>query len=430
MSGLLLVLVFAGLIFVGMPIAYAIAITAMAGIMTIPAIPEITVPMKMTNGLNNFVLLAVPLFILAANIMNSGKISKKMIDFSSSIVGSVKGGLAHANIIVSMIFAGVSGSSSADAAGIGRILIPNMIDTGYDKETSVGVTAASSVIGIIIPPSIPMVVYAGIANCSVAHLFLGGLAPGVLIGLGMMFVVFLFSFSKKYPVYEKSSFKLFIKRFLETFPALLTPLIIIGGVLTGLYTPTESAAFAAIYAFLISMFLYKTLTLKDLPGIIKDTMLQSGQALFTLSAASALGELMGYYRISSHVDAFFSQNINSPALFLVMVVAFFLLIGTFMDNLPALILFIPVLLPTALRLGINPIVLGIISVVTLAVGLITPPYGICLLISSAIGNLGVGRSFSAVIPFIGVILLVLILMMVFPQIVTGLPDLLTMLQGR
>lgn len=424
MSGIILVILFAVLIIVGVPIAYSIAMTAMVGIFSIPAIPEITVPLKMTNGLNNFVLLAVPLFILCANIMNSGKISKKMIDFSTSIVGNVRGGLAQSNVLVSMLFAGISGSSTADAAGIGRILIPSMIDTGYDKETSVGVTAASSVIGIIIPPSIPMVVYAGMANCSVASMFLGGLIPGILIGLGMMLVIFLFSFKKHYPVYGKTTFRYFIKCFLETVPALLTPLIIIGGVLTGLYTPTESAAFAALYALLISVFYYKTISWKDLPGILKETMLQSAQALFTLSAASALGELLGYYRVSGLVDSFFASYVTTKGGFIAILIVFFLIIGTFMDNLPALILFIPVLMPTALRLGVDPITLGIISVVTLAVGLITPPYGICLLISGSIGELPIGRSFKAVIPYILVIVIVLVLMVMFPPIVTGLPNML------
>lgn len=425
MNGFLLVIIFAVLIIVGVPIAYSIGITAMVGIFSLPGIPAITVPMKMFNGLNNFVLLAVPLFILCANIMNSGMISKKMIEFATASVGSVPGGLAHANVLVSMLFAGVSGSSTADAAGIGRILIPSMIDTGYDKETSVGVTAASSVIGIIIPPSIPMVVYAGMANCDVAAMFMGGLVPGILIGLGMMLVIFIYSFSKNYPVYGKSTFQHFMKCLGDTLPALFTPVIILGGVITGLYTATESAAFAALYALVVSMFYYKTITLKDLPVIVRDSMLQSAQALFTLSAASALGELLGYYKISVIVDKFFSGNVSNKYAFLGIVIVFFLIIGTFMDNLPAIILFIPVLLPTALRLGVDAITLGIISVITLAIGLVTPPYGICLLISADIGKLPIGRSFAAVIPYILVILIVLGLIVAFPPLVTTVPQLIS-----
>ncbi len=424
MSGIMLVVCFVGFILYGVPIAFSIALVALLGIMNIPAIPEITVPMKMANGLNSFVLLAVPLFILAANIMNSGKISEKMIEFSTSIVGSVRGGLAHANILVSMIFAGVSGSSAADTAGVGKILIPSMIDTGYDVETSVGVTAASSTIGVIIPPSIPMVVYAGLSNTSVGDLFLGGIIPGIMIGLGMMLLVYILSFSKNFPIYAPTSFKRFIKLFWITFPALLTPLIIIGGILSGVYTPTESAAFAAVYAFLISWFFYRTLTPKHLPKIIMDSMLQSAQPLFALSAATALGELLGYYRVSIYVEQFFASYVTSGLSFMVVIIVFFLLIGTFMDALPAMILFVPVLLPTALKFGIDPVALGVTIVITLAVGLVTPPYGICLLIAANIGNLSVGRSFHAVIPYISVVVVLLVILTFFPQIITFLPMLL------
>ncbi len=418
-----LAVVFVGLIILGMPIAYSIAITAFAGMATIEAIPNITVPLRMANGLNNFVLLAVPLFILTANIMNSGKITKKMIGFSNSIVGNVKGGLAYSNILVSMLFAGISGSSTADAAGIGRILIPSMVESGYDEDTSVTVTAASSVIGIIIPPSIPMVIYAGMSNTNVADMFLGGLIPGILVGLGMMAVVFLQSFKKSYPVFKKSSLNEFFKNFKDTLPALVTPAIILGGVLLGVFTPTESAAFSAIYALLISVFYYKTMKFRDLPKIVMETMLQTGQALFTLAATGALSELLGYYGVNAIVDDFFAQNVNSALGFIIILIVFFLIVGTFMDNLPAIILFVPILIPTATRLGIDPIMLGIITVVTLSVGLITPPYGICLMIASSIGNLPLGRAFKAVVPYILVMVVVLVLLVAFPVLVTGLPEL-------
>ena len=272
MSGFLLVLLFLVLIIIGIPIAFSIAIVALVGVMGVPYIPEITVPMKMFNGLNSFVLLAVPLFILAANLMNSGQISQKLIDFSIAIVGHIRGGLAHANILVSMIFAGVSGSSTADTAGVGKILIPNMMNTGYDKETAVGVTAASSTIGVIIPPSIPMIVYAGLTNAPIAALFVAGIVPGVLIGLGMMLVVYVMSFKCGYPKYQKTTMPQFLKLLLDTIPALLTPVIIIGGIVTGWYTATEAAAFACLYALVSSMFVYRTLTLRDLPTVLIETL--------------------------------------------------------------------------------------------------------------------------------------------------------------
>lgn len=423
MDGLLLVFLFLLLILIGVPIAFVIAIVALLGVMGVPYIPEITVPMKMFNGLNSFVLLAVPLFILAANLMNSGQISQKLIDFSIAIVGHIRGGLAHANILVSMIFAGVSGSSTADTAGVGKILIPNMMKTGYDKETAVGVTAASSTIGVIIPPSIPMIVYAGLTNASIAALFLAGIVPGILIGIGQMIVVYIFALKKGYPRYQKANFKQFMKLFYETIPALLTPVIIIGGIVTGWYTATEAAAFASLYALLISMFVYRTLTVKDIPGILVETLKLSSLSLFALAAASALGELLGYYKVSVMAEQFFTAYITSEWLFMAIVIVFFLFIGTFMDAIPAMILFTPVLLPIALKLGISPVLLGIVTVITLAIGLITPPYGLCLLIAASIGNLPLERSFVAVIPYLLVILVVLIFVAFFPDISMYIPKL-------
>ncbi|MFT9495077.1 TRAP transporter large permease [Anaerosolibacter sp.] len=423
MSGIALVGAFLLLILIGVPIAFVIAIVAFLGILAIPYIPEITVPMKMFNGLNSFVLLAVPLFILAANLMNHGKISQKLIEFSIAIVGHIRGGLAHSNILVSMIFAGVSGSSTADTAGVGKILIPNMIENGYDKETAVGVTAASSTIGVIIPPSIPMIVYAGLTNAPISSLFLGGIVPGVLIGLGMMTVVYIRALKRGYPKYEKASREKFFKLLYESFPALLTPVIIIGGIITGWYTPTEAAAFASLYAFFISMFFYKTLKVKDIPMILVETLTLSSLSLFALASASALGELLGYYRVATLAEQFFTTYITEGWIFMSIVIAFFLFVGTFMDAIPAMILFVPVLLPVALTLGISPVVLGLVTVITLAIGLVTPPYGLCLLIASTIGKLSIERSFSAVIPYIAVVLVVLMLVAFFPDVVFFIPKL-------
>ncbi len=423
MLGLGLVGLFILLMFIGVPIAFVIAIIALLGISVAPYIPEVTVPMKMFNGLNSFVLLAVPLFILAANLMNRGKISQKLIDFSIAMVGHVRGGLAHANILVSMIFAGVSGASQADTAGVGKVLIPNMIDTGYDKETAVGVTAASSTIGVIIPPSIPMIIYAGLTNTAIGNLFLAGIVPGILIGLGMMALTFYLAVKRGYPKYERTSFKKFIKLFYESFPALLTPIIIIGGIITGWYTATEAAAFASLYTLLISMFFYKTLKVSDIPEILIDTLKLSSLSLFALAAASALGELLGYYQVARTAETFFTTYITQKWVFMIIVIGFFLFVGTFMDAIPAMILFIPVLFPIALKLGISSVLLGIVTIITLAIGLVTPPYGLCLLIAAKIGDLSIEKSFSAVLSYISVVVVVLFFIAFFPNIVFYIPKL-------
>jgi tripartite ATP-independent transporter DctM subunit len=421
MTPLLIVGLFVLLIFIGVPIAFVIGIVSLVGIMTIPFIPNLTVFMKMFNGLNSFVLLAVPLFILAANLMNHGQITRKLVNFCIALVGNIRGGLAHANILVSMIFAGVSGSSQADTAGVGKMLIPAMIETGYDKENSVGVTAASSTIGVIIPPSIPMVIFSGLTNASVAALFIGGMIPGILVGLTMMMIVYLIGHRRNFPKYEKAKYADIWKLFKESSPALLTPVIIVGGITTGWYTPTEAAAFASVYALVISLFVYKTLKLRDLPGIVKETLKLSSLSLFALATASALGELLGYYKASDGVASFFAAHVGNPRMFLLIVIAFFLFVGTFMDAIPAMILFVPVILPTAVRMGITPVHLGVVVVMTLAVGLVTPPYGLCLLIAGSIADLSIERALKGVLPYISALMVILILVAMFPDAAFFIP---------
>ncbi|WP_176142464.1 TRAP transporter large permease [Halobacillus hunanensis] len=425
MIGIVLVGLFIILMVIGIPIAFVIGIVSLLGFMNIPYIPEAMVPVKMLNGLDSFVLLAVPLFILAANLMNSGQISQKLIDFSLSIVGHIRGGLAHANILVSMLFAGVSGAAQADTAGVGKILIPNMKKQGYDTETAVGVTAASSTIGVIIPPSIPMIIFAGLTNVSVGALFLVGIIPGILVGVGMMVLVYFLSLKNQYPTYQRASMKNFIKKFLDTIPALMTPVILIGGIISGIFTATEAAAFASIYTVFVGMFYYKTLKLKDFPKILVDTLTLSSLSLFALAAASALGQLMSYYRLSTWAEQFFANNIDSRWLFLLIIIAFFLFIGTFMDAIPAMILFIPVILPVAISFGIDPTLLGIVTIMTLAVGLVTPPYGLCLLLAAKIGKLPIERSFKAVIPYITIVVVVLLVVAFVPGVAFYVPELIS-----
>lgn len=418
---ILLILIFLIFMVVGVPIAFLLGLVSFVGMAAITEVPTLLVFQKMFNSLNSFVLLSVPLFIMAASIMNRGKISRMLIDFAVMIFGHVRGGLAHANILVSMIFAGVSGSAQADTSGVGKILIPNMIETGYDRETAVGVTAASSTIGVIIPPSIPMVMYSGITNVSVAAMFLAGMIPGILIGCAMMLVIALFSKKKNFPKYDPTPFKVIFKQGVKVFPALLTPVIIIGGILTGWYTPTESAAFASIYAFLISFFIYKTITLRDIIPIFREVMELVCVSLFALTTASALGELLAFYNFHQHVATFFAEYVPNAAVFLLIVIVFFLFVGTFMDTTPALILFVPVILTPALNFGINPIQLGIISVITLAIGLCTPPYGICLLIAASIGELPVIRSLKGTMPYLLSMLAVLLLIAFVPEVMFAVP---------
>ncbi|ERL22476.1 TRAP transporter, DctM subunit [Oribacterium sp. oral taxon 078 str. F0263] len=418
----LLVLIFIVCIAIGVPICYGLGLVSFLGICSLPAIPNTVVFTKMFNGLNSFTLLAVPLFILAANLMNEGEITEKLIDCCNALVGHFRGGLAYSNILVSMIFAGISGSSQADTAGVGKIFIPAMEKQGYDKGTSVGVTAASSTLGSIIPPSITMVVYAGIANVSTGALFMTGILPGILLGLAMMAVVRFYSKRKSFPKSERVPIRAALKLLFRSMPALLTPIILIGGIVSGLFTPTESAAFACMYALLVGIFFYRTIRLQKLPGILVETMKMSSLSLFALATANALGELLSYYQLNVMVQNFFLGLAGGRLLFLLVVVLFFLFIGTFMDAVPAMILFVPIILPSATALGISPIILGLIIVVTLALGLVTPPYGLCLLLASSISGIRIEDAFRGTLPYFLSSLAVLLLLILFPEIWLSIPS--------
>lgn len=415
------IVLFIVLIVIGVPIAFALGAVSFVGIASLDAIPNMVVFSKMFNGLNSFTLLAVPLFILAANLMNSGSITKRLINVCTDCVGHVRGGLAHANILISMIFAGISGSSQADTAGVGKILIPSMEEQGYDKGTSVGVTAASSTLGSIIPPSILMVVYSGIASVSTGALFICGIVPGIMLGLSMMAVVVVVGKRKNFPKTDRVPAKTVVIKVMKSLPALLTPVILIGGIVSGFFTPTESAAFACLYALLIGLCFYRSLKLKDLPRIIVDTLKQSALSLFALATACALGELLSYYQLNVLVQNIFLNMTGGSLIFVVVTVLFFLFIGTFMDAVPAMILFVPIILPSAVALGIDPLILGLIIIITLALGLTTPPYGLCLLIASSISGIRIERAFKGVLPYFLVALCVLAVLVLFPDFFLSLP---------
>lgn len=419
--GALLVIMFVAFVALGVPISFALGVVSFTGIASMAQIPNTVVFTKMFNGLNSFTLLAVPLFILAANLMNEGEITEKLIDCCNALVGHFQGGLAYSNVLVSMIFAGISGSSQADTAGVGKIFIPSMEKQGYDKGTSVGVTAASSTLGSIIPPSITMVVYAGIANCSTGALFMAGIIPGILLGLAQMAVVKAYAKKKNFPKSERVPLSQVLKLVWQSLPALLTPIILIGGITCGLFTPTESAAFACVYALLVGIFYYKTIKIRNLPRILVETMKSASLSLFALATANALGELLSYYQLNVKVQAFFASLPGGWLLFLVVVVAFFMFVGTFMDAVPAMILFVPIILPCALALGLSPIILGLIIIVTLALGLVTPPYGLCLLIASDISGITIEDAFKGALPYFLSSCAVLALLVLFPMVWLAIP---------
>ena len=419
-----MVLVIAVILFIlflvmGIPIGYGMMATTLFGMAFIPNVELVTVTQKMLSGLNSFTLLAVPMFIMAANLMNVGNITQQLVDFGLACVGRVKGGMAYANVLVSMVFAGISGSSQADTAGIGKILIPGMVEEGYPEEVSVGVTISSSTLGVVIPPSIPMVVYSSVASCSISALFIGGIIPGIMIGCGQMFVIWLLGRTKyQFPAQKKMSAQEVFKVIIRSIPGLLTPVIILGGVLGGVMTATESACVACVYALILGMFVTRTIKLKDIPPLLVDTLLLNSVSLFALAAANAMGQLLAYYNLSLVVKDFFANYVSNRIIFMLLVIVLYLFLGTFMDAIPAIILFAPILLKSAESLGITAVQMGLVITITLAIGQITPPYGVCLMLGSKIAKMPISKAFSAAVPYIAASFIVVVLIAFFPGIVS------------
>lgn len=417
-----LILLFLILMVLGIPIAFVIGIVSYVGFLVMGTVPLEAVIQQMFVGLNSFILLAVPLFIFAANIMNRGKISERLIQFAVSLVGHIRGGLAHSNVVVSMFFGGISGASTADTAGVGKILIPSMKKEQYSTETSVAVTAASSTMGMIIPPSIPMVIYGSLAGVSIGQMFIGGIIPGLLIGVGLMLFILVISKKNNYPKHDRLDTKAIVKHGIRSFPPLLTPIIILVGIMGGFVTPTEASIIACIYSFILAYFFYKSIRLRDMPDIVIETLKLSSLTLFALATATSLGRLISFNNIPAHISSFFQESVPYAWLLIVLIIVLFLFVGMFMDTVPSIILFVPIILPAASELGLDPIHLGIVVLMCLAVGLVTPPYGLCLLLASAIGGLSISRSFKATIPYIGMIMVVILVIAFVPGIFMWLPN--------
>lgn len=412
---------FLALIFIRIPVAFALGLSTIPVVLLELRLTPFIVLDRMFQSYNSFILLAVPFFLLAANLMNSGKVTDRLIELARVLTGWMPGGLGHVNVAVSMLFAGISGSSTADAAGIGKILIPAMQKEGYDTRFAVAITACSSVMGVIIPPSILMIVWGGVMQVSVGALFLGGAIPGLMIGLALMATVYGFAKARNYPVTASPNWAEFWAALKGAALALLTPVFVIGGIVDGLVTPTESAIIAAGYALILGMFVYKTVTLKDLSGILYDTARFAAISLFAIGTASAFGWLLSFYNAPRLIVSVLTAWEFGPFGTALLIAALFLVFGLFIDAIPTIIILGTVLMPVAQAGGIDPIAFAIIGIVSLAFGLVTPPYGLCLLISAAIGGLNVVQVLREVVFILAPMLIILILLAAFPEIILWLP---------
>ena len=416
---------FGALIVIRVPVSFALGLACIPVILIDERLTPVLLINEMWKSYNSFILLAVPFFLLAANLMNSAGITERLVRLATATVGHLPGGLGHVNVLVSMLFAGISGSSTADAAGIGALMIPAMKKEGYDSGFSVAITACSSVMGVIIPPSILMIVWGGLMSVSIGGLFMAGVVPGLLIALSMMGTVLFYAKSRNYPVYQKASLTEFLSAVKRASLALVTPIIIVGGIIGGFFTPTEASVVAVFYSIVLGGLIYRSISLKQFPSVLYDSARLAAISLFCIGTASAFGWLLAWFRVpQALVDVMAGWGTSVATTGCVVALAF-LFVGMFIDAIPAIIVLGTVLLPLAEAAGMHPIHFAIIGVISLAIGLVTPPYGLCLLISCSLGKIKVVHALRDVAIILLPMLVLLIAVVFFPEIVLFLPRLLT-----
>ncbi|WP_114009490.1 TRAP transporter large permease [Cohaesibacter intestini] len=407
----------------GLPIAFAILV-ALIWFMTTGEAPYTLriVATEMFKGLDSYPLLAIPLFILAGELMNESGITRRIIAFANVLVGGFRAGLAHVNIWASVIFAGLSGSAVADTSAIGRVFIPEMEKHGYDRAFAAALTAASSVIGPIIPPSIPVIIYALIVSgVSVPALFLAGIVPGLLLAVFLSIYVMLTvkadTVSGERNIHGTSNRDAIMGGILP----LLMPVFVVGSILLGVVTPTEAASFAVCYALVLGLFVYRKISFKRLPQIFSGAMRDSAVILVIIAAVAAANWLLTYNRIPNMVTDWVLGNVDSKTTFLIAVILLFLFVGLFLEGIAAMLVLVPILHPIAVSLGVDPVHFGIVVIFNLMIGLITPPLGLCLFVAESVAGVGMARLIKAIMPFFVVEVLVLIIITFLPDTVTWLP---------
>lgn len=380
---------------------------------------------QMFNGINSQTLLAVPFFVLAGNLMNGGGVTTRIFDFAASMIGHRKGGLAHVNVLASLIFSGMSGSALADAGGLGQLEIKSMKDAGFDEGFAGGITAASCIIGPLVPPSTPLIIYAVLANQSVEKLFMAGFLPGLLTTAALMIMCSILSHKRNYPSEPKRSWSYRANSFKKSFWALLTPVIILVGIFSGYFTPTEAAVFAALYTMVLGFFVYKELTLKNFFKICLDSIKTSGTIVLMMLGVTLFQFVISREQMPQAIATFFTSHVSSKLTLLLMINIVLLILGTCIDALPLQMILVPILLPAVLAYGINPIHFGVVVIFNLMIGILTPPMGTALFVVARVGNMKFKTLMKGVVPFLIPLIITLILLNIFPQITLLLPTLLT-----
>jgi len=411
------------LIIIGAPIAIALGGSSALWVYLSNAVPDFTILHRMVMGVDSFPLLAIPFFILAGSLMNVAGLTNQIFDFAKAVVGWLPGGLGHVNIGASIIFAGMSGTAVADAGGLGTIEIKAMTDAGYDVDFSVAVTGASSTIGPIIPPSLPMVIYGVMASASIGKLFIAGFIPGLLMGLALAIMVAYYAHKRHYPRDAAFSLKRLGVSFIEGLPALMTPVIIIGGIASGIFTPTEAAIAAVVYALILGL-VYKTLTLKKLIAISLETAETTAVILLIVAGASIFAWVLTANQVTERFAALVLGITNNKYLLLLVINILLLIVGCFMETIASITILTPVLLPVVMKLGVDPIHFGVIMVLNLMIGLLTPPVGMVLFVLTRVSKISFERVTKATIPFILPLVIVLFLITYIEPLCMWLPRIL------
>jgi len=408
---------------IGVPIAWALGISSLGALICMGR-PLSMIPQKIFSGMEIYTLLCIPFFILAGEFMGHGGLTKRLLNFGVMVLGSVRGGLALANVLASMLFGGITGSAIADASALGSVEIPMMVKNGYSKAFSAAVTGASACIGPIIPPSIPVIIYAMVVKgVSVGALFAAGIVPGILVGFSLMLTCYIISVKRKYPVREhKISLRDLLNATKDVFLAIMTPVIILGGIIGGIFTPTEAASVAAVYSFIIGFFVYKELRLVDLPGIFLKTGIVTGVVMIIIGTSNIFGLIVAFEQLALKVQAIMEPM--GLYVFIFSVNILFLILGAIMDFGPSMLIMCPILAPIAISLGIDPTHFGILVIVNVVIGLITPPLGQVLFVVSPIAGTSFESVTREVIPFIIVMIAILLLISYVPFLSLYIPGLL------
>jgi C4-dicarboxylate transporter DctM subunit len=419
----LVFLIMAVLMMLYVPISISIGLAMVVGVLIRGTFPLMTFVQRMLDGVNSFTLIAIPLFILTGQLMSVGGVTNDLLRLSRALVGFMRGGLGYVNIVSSMFFAGVSGSCVSDTASLGSILIPAMQKEGYDTEYSVSITCCSSVVGIIIPPSIPMVIYATAANVSIPRLFFGGFIPGVLVSFSLMAINFIYSKKNNYPRSERMPVKEVVKSIVKGIPALMTVVLLLGGIMSGVFTPTEAAAIAVVYALVLGLFYYREIKLKQIPKIMLDVAVSTGMVALMMATATCLGYLFAVENLPRQLSEGLLTISSNKYVILFLINILLLFVGLAMDLGPSIVIFAPMLLPVVNALGIDPVHFGLIMVVNLGIGVVSPPAGGCLFIACAIGKVSISQITKPLIPPMMAMVIALMVITYIPETVLWLPNL-------